>query len=201
MKVTVAGKGGVGKTSFAAALACELGVRGHRALGVDCDPNPNLAESFGLDSARLDWFRAEDGLRSAPGTLELAREPVLVEIQPGLSLLGGPPSESPLADAVARGIAGVLVADRFDHVITDLGAGPEIVRVAVGGVLNPADICLILIDGGTAARLAAERIEVACQARRVEARRLPTGSGDREASAASIADDLLASVEPLPRTS
>jgi hypothetical protein len=44
---------------------------------------------------------------------------------------GGPP--------VARRTAGVLLAERFEVVVTDPGAGPELARVAVGGVLNPAD--------------------------------------------------------------
>lgn len=198
MKLTVAGKGGVGKTTLSAALASELVDRGCRVLGVDCDPNPNLAESFGLDSGSLDRFRAEDGLKPAPGTVDLAREPVPVEARPGLSLLGGPPSGTPLADAVARGIAGVLLADRFDHVITDLGAGPEIARVAVGGVLNPADVCLVVVNGGTAACLAAERIEMACAARQVEARRLMLEADGADDLARIVADELLGSLRSPP---
>jgi hypothetical protein len=123
-----------------------------RTLAVDCDPNPNLAESFGLDSAELERWTF-DGLRPAPGTLELAAEPPLVEVEPQrLWLLGGPPGPSPLNDAVARGIAGVLVAGRFDWVVTDLGAGPEFAQMAVGGALNPAALCLVLSDGGTGRR-------------------------------------------------
>ena len=135
-------------------------------LAVDCDPNPNLAESFGLDSASLERF-SFDYLRQASGTLELKREPELVECEAGLWLLGGPPSPSALNDAVARGIAGVLIADRFDDVVTDLGAGPEFTRTAVGGVLNPAEVCVILSDGARASELAAQRIAEACRERQV----------------------------------
>ena len=114
-----------------------------------------------------------EGLRPVPGTLALAAEPPLVEIDPGrLWVLGGTPGPEPLNDAVARGIAGVLLAERFDHVLTDLGAGPEFTRMAVGGVLNPADLCLVLSDGRPAAELAAERIAGACRARAVSARRV-----------------------------
>jgi hypothetical protein len=139
---------------------------------VDCDPDPNLADTFGVEPALVKRWTFE-GLRRVPGTLALAAEPPLVEVEPGrLWLLAGPSSPEPLNDAVARGIAGVLVAERFDHVVTDLGAGPEYTRMAVGGVLNPADLCLVLSDGRPAADLAAGRIEGACRARGVPARRV-----------------------------
>jgi hypothetical protein len=160
-----------------------------RTLAVDCDPNPNLAESFGLASAELERWTF-DGLRPAPGTLELAAEPPLVEVEPQrLWLLGGPPGPSPLNDAVARGIAGVLVAGRFDWVVTDLGAGPDFTRMAVGGALNPADLCVVLSDGRAGAELTAERIEAACRTRGVPTRRVRNAG----AGAAALADALLRS--------
>lgn len=167
-------------------LARELAGRGLRTLAVDCDPNPNLAESFGLDSGELEAFD-HGSLRPAPGTLELAREPLLVEVEPFLWLLGGPPRAAALRDAVARGIAGVLVAARFDFVITDLGAGPEMARVAVGGVLNPADLCVVLSDGTAGAELAAARVEDACRAREVRAMRVLNERGRAELVAARLA--------------
>lgn len=153
---------------------------------VDCDPNPNLAESFGLSSNELQRFSADPALRRAGDTLALAREPELVEVGERLSLLGGPPSTSPLADAVARGIAGVLVAERFDHVVTDLGAGPELVRVAVGGVLNPARLCLVLTDGRPVSSTTAERIESACDHRQVKSLRILNRRGEAEAVADEV---------------
>jgi hypothetical protein len=101
---------------------------------VDCDPNPNLAESFGLDSAMLARF-SRDGLRRVGETLELAREPELAVPAPRIWLLGGPPSEAALGDAAARGIAGVLLAPRFD-----LGGGPEF---TVTGSPDPPSLWLI----------------------------------------------------------
>lgn len=152
---------------------------------MDCDPNPNLADSFGVEPELVERWSFE-GLRRVPGTLELAAEPPLVEIEPGrLWLLGGPPAPEPLNDAVARGIAGVLLSERFDHVVTDLGAGPEFTRMAVGGVLNPADVCLVLSDGRPAAELAAERIEAACRARAVSTRRVLI-ENEREPTAARL---------------
>jgi CO dehydrogenase nickel-insertion accessory protein CooC1 len=91
-----------------------------------------------------------------------------------------------LADAVARGIAGVLLADRFDFVVTDLGAGPELTRAAVGGVLNPADLCVVLVDGSAGAVRAADAIESACADRDVPFVRVE----NRRGHAADVADSL-----------
>lgn len=192
MKLTIAGKGGVGKTTISALLARDLAARGQSVLAVDCDPNPTLAEELGLDSAALQRFDS-GGLRRAGPTLELATEPRLVEVGERLGLLGGPPSPSPLADAVARGIAGVLLADRFDVVVTDLGAGPEMTRVAVGGVLNPADLCVVLTSGTPTADSAADRTEGACRARGVESLRILNRRGEPEVVGAELADRIVAS--------
>jgi CO dehydrogenase nickel-insertion accessory protein CooC1 len=153
---------------------------------VDCDPNPTLAEELGMPSERLPRFTGE-ALRPAQGTLGLAREPELVEVAPHLQLLGGPPSGAPLSDAVARGIAGVLIADRFDFAVTDLGAGPEFTRVAVGGVLNPADVCFVLTDGTRVSDLTAERVEGACRAKKVPFVRVLNRRGDASGVAAELA--------------
>jgi CO dehydrogenase maturation factor len=182
----------VGKTTISALVAREFARRNLRTLAVDCDPNPMLAESFELRSAALDRFTSVGGLRRAGETLELAREPRLIRIENGLWLLGGPPSEDPLADAVARGIAGVLLANRFDLVVTDLGAGPELARVAVGGILNPADICVVLTDGRLVSELTADRIESACRSRKVAVLRTVNPRGGATAVAVELAERLLA---------
>jgi cellulose biosynthesis protein BcsQ len=175
----------VGKTTISALLARELASAGADTLAVDCDPNPTLGDELGVASASLRRFD-RDGLRPADGTLELAREPELIEIDSHLKLLGGPPSDTPLADAVARGIAGVLVADRFEFSVTDLGAGPELTRVAVGGVLNPADLCIVLTDGRPVSDLTADRVEGACRTRQVECRRVLNRRGEPDDVAAEV---------------
>jgi CO dehydrogenase maturation factor len=187
VKVTVAGKGGVGKTTVSALLARILASRGARTLAVDCDPNPTLGEELGVDSAALDRFTHKNGLRRAGNSLALVREPALIEVEPRLWLLGGPPSGMALADAVARGIAGVLLAERFDSVITDLGPGPELAGTAVGGVLNPADLCVVLCDGTRPAEITAERIEGTCRARGVASLRVLNRRGDPEGVARDLA--------------
>lgn len=176
----------MGKTTICALLARDFASDGAQTLAVDCDPNPTLAEELGLQSAGLRRFTG-DALRPVDGTLGLVEEPELVEAAACLHLLGGPPSDTPLSDAVARGIAGVLIADRFDFAVTDLGAGPELARVAVGGVLNPADLCFVLTDGTRVSELTAKRVETACRARKVPSVRVLNRRGDAGGVATELA--------------
>jgi CO dehydrogenase maturation factor len=51
MKLAVSGKGGVGKTTFAALLIKSLAQRGTEVLAIDADPDANLAGALGFDRA------------------------------------------------------------------------------------------------------------------------------------------------------
>lgn len=57
MRVAVAGKGGVGKTTVSAVLARVLGRRGHPVVAIDCDSDPHLAMSLGLDQRAIAAMR------------------------------------------------------------------------------------------------------------------------------------------------
>jgi CO dehydrogenase maturation factor len=48
MKLAVTGKGGVGKTTVVAGLACVLAKRGQKVLAIDADPASNLALALGF---------------------------------------------------------------------------------------------------------------------------------------------------------
>ena len=48
MRITIAGKGGSGKTTIAGILARSLGRRRGRVLAIDGDSNPNLGLTLGL---------------------------------------------------------------------------------------------------------------------------------------------------------
>lgn len=52
MKIAITGKGGVGKTFIAGALACSLHKKGFNVLAIDADPNANLAYTLGLDETK-----------------------------------------------------------------------------------------------------------------------------------------------------
>lgn len=79
-----------------------------------------------------------------------------------------------------------MLAERFDFTVTDLGAGPELARVAVGGVINPAEVCFILTDGRPVAELTAERVARACSQRKVPFTRIL----NRRGAAAEVAAEL-----------
>jgi CO dehydrogenase maturation factor len=51
MKLAVSGKGGVGKTTFAALLARSLNAQGKHVLAIDADPDANLAAALGMEGA------------------------------------------------------------------------------------------------------------------------------------------------------
>ncbi len=48
MKIAISGKGGVGKSTLAAALALLMAREGRRILAVDADPDANLAAALGI---------------------------------------------------------------------------------------------------------------------------------------------------------
>ncbi|MDR3239125.1 MAG: AAA family ATPase [Clostridiales bacterium] len=50
MKIAVSGKGGVGKSTVAAAVALLLARRGQRVLALDSDPDANFASALGIPS-------------------------------------------------------------------------------------------------------------------------------------------------------
>src|SRR4030042_1717793 len=51
MKLAVSGKGGVGKTTFAALLIRTLSREGKHVLAIDADPDANLASALGISGA------------------------------------------------------------------------------------------------------------------------------------------------------
>jgi CO dehydrogenase maturation factor len=75
MKIAVAGKGGVGKTTLAGLLARCLAEEGRRVLAIDADPDANLASALPLDGGppptplaqRRDLVDALSGRGALPG--------------------------------------------------------------------------------------------------------------------------------------
>jgi CO dehydrogenase maturation factor len=58
VKIALAGKGGVGKTTIAGTLARALAREGGNVLAVDCDANPMLGISLGLGPQETDRLAA-----------------------------------------------------------------------------------------------------------------------------------------------
>ncbi len=159
LSITVAGKGGVGKTVISAVLARHLAQRGHRVLAVDCDDNPMLAISLGADLAAMAsrrpiptnfWTSVE---RLGEGRVAvLVEEPrVLLDrhaiaAPDGVTLLGAPvvDNDGCSSDARVRGMLGELLGTGFDRVISDFEAGVDEPATSLGGLVDPPDILLVV---------------------------------------------------------
>jgi hypothetical protein len=102
MKVAISGKGGVGKSTLAAALALLLAERGRKVLALDADPDANLATALGIPAA------AQEAI------VPIARQAALIEERTGAKvrqygqIFKLNPEVSDLADRFAfhhRGVA------------------------------------------------------------------------------------------------
>jgi len=72
MKIVVAGKGGVGKTTISGTVARALARAGHRVLALDADTNPMLGVSLGVGPEQTDLLVA---VRQGLETGETEHEP------------------------------------------------------------------------------------------------------------------------------
>ncbi|MGH7687501.1 MAG: AAA family ATPase [Candidatus Dormibacteria bacterium] len=161
LRVTVAGKGGVGKTVVSASLARFFGREGHRVLAVDGDSNPVLGISLGVPLERIaerepiptDFWVAVERLGEGRVAV-LVDDPVLLTERHGLiapdnvTLLAAPVevNEGCTADSGVRSMLGVMLGKNstFDRIITDFEAGIDEPAWALGGFFNPADVLVVV---------------------------------------------------------
>ena len=179
MKVAVAGKGGVGKTTLSAGLAMLSAREGHRVIAVDADPDANLAATLGFpdpdgitplsDMQELIAERtgAQPGSSSLVYTLNPEVEDVPEKFCPeheGVRLMvmgganrgGGSGCLCP-EGAFLRALLSHLMFHRDDVVILDMEAGIEHLT---RGTARAVDAMVVVVEPGarsleTASRIAA----------------------------------------------
>lgn len=139
--IALAGKGGVGKTSIAAAIVAEL-VRSHpgaRILAIDADPAVGLETSLGVsvqytvDDIRREIVEAGEGDREKRRAIELLGESrfrlldAMAEREGFAFLAIGRPEAAGCYCSVNDYLREVIstLADSFDYVVIDGEAGVE----------------------------------------------------------------------------
>ena len=139
MKIAVTGKGGVGKTTFAATLARLYADEGKKVLAADVDPDANLGLALGFDEETLDSIVPISKMRK------------LVKVCNGVKLLvlgtvetGGGGCVCP-EHVMLKRIISNLVVHRDDVVIMDMEAGLEHLG---RGTTESMDEFIVVIEPG-----------------------------------------------------
>ena len=133
MKIAVTGKGGVGKTTFAATLARLYAAEGRPVLAADVDPDANLGLALGFDEETLDSIVPISKMRNGVRLLVL-----------GTVETGGGGCVCP-EHVMLKRIINNLVLRREDVVILDMEAGLEHLG---RGTTEGVDAFIVVIEPG-----------------------------------------------------
>jgi CO dehydrogenase maturation factor len=164
VKIAVSGKGGVGKTLIAGALAYSFVCKGLKTIAIDADPSPNLALTLGLSSEEarkiVSISENEELVKSKTGTgysgvfrLSFTVDDVVrdfsVKTPLGVNLIVmgtvksmGSGCMCP-ANAVVRALLRHLVVERDEAVVLDMEAGIEHIGRATA---QHVDAMLVVVD-------------------------------------------------------
>jgi CO dehydrogenase maturation factor len=178
MKIAISGKGGVGKSTLAAALALLLSKKGMKVLAVDADPDSNLASALGMTdseqkqiipiSKHIQLIEERTGAKVNQYGQIFKLNPEVSDIsekyavrKDGVSLLvlgavesGGSGCACP-ENVLIRALISDLILYKDDAVIMDMEAGVEhLGRATVKGV----DKLIIVIEPGQRSVDSANRI-------------------------------------------
>ena len=179
MKIAVSGKGGVGKTTLAAALAKLYKDAGYKVIAVDADPDANLAAALGADpeaAARITpiaQLRAEIAERTGaePGTTGgfFSINPKVDDIPDkyhldtgGIKLMVLGTIENAGAgcicpeSALLRRLVSHLILERDEVVILDMEAGIEHLGRATA---QAVDLLIVVLEPGQRSLQTATKID------------------------------------------
>jgi CO dehydrogenase maturation factor len=178
LKVAVSGKGGVGKSTLAAALCRILAKNGYKVLAIDADPDANLASALGLSQEQKSNIRPiarESGLIEQRTGAKPGRTGQMFSLSPdvsdvaqkygllcdGVSLIvlgavksGGGGCACP-ENAFLKKLIRHLVLQEGETVVIDMEPGIEhLGRATASGV----DAMIIVLEPGTRSKETARRI-------------------------------------------
>ena len=176
MKVAVTGKGGVGKTTLSALLACGLRDRGRDVIAIDADPDSNLLASMGYPApesvkplvdlkAMIEertgvkpgttggMFRLNPFVADLPDKYGVTVDDILVLVA-GAVKKGGSGCYCP-ENAMLRALVSHLLLDEGSALILDMEAGVEHLG---RGVVRAIDHLLVVVNPGQRSIETARRV-------------------------------------------